>query len=174
MDQLWVSAFVILDNRTAYHERLQIVDLALVIEENRQESNWMPTLTIHKIHRVHGSLLLHQIFLWTAFLVDPEPAHIFVFCVANDSAKYHVANFAPADKSSKRPKDDVSAVAIALKSRSVLEGVRYRDETAIVATIRDALLDLQRLWVVCVCPQASQVFEPDSRFIIGALVASNF
>ena len=134
----------------------------------------MPARTVQKIYRIHSGLLLVRFFRRTAFLVDPEPAHIFMFCVANDSAKYHVANFAPADKSSKRPKDDVSAVAIALKSRSVLEGVRYRDEAAIVATIRDALLDLQRLWVVCVCPQASQVFEPDSRFIIGALVASNF
>ena len=85
MDQLWVSAFVILDNRTAHHERLQIVDLALVIEENRQESNWMPTLTIHKIHRVHGSLLLHQIFLRTAFLVDPESEYANVVCVAENS-----------------------------------------------------------------------------------------
>ena len=133
----------------------------------------MSARTVQKIHGIHSGLLLNRFFRGTAFLVDPEAAHIFVFCVTKDSAKYHVTNFAPADKSTKRPNNDVSAVAIALKSRSVLEGVRYRDEAAIVATIRDALLDLQRLWVVRVCPQASQVFEPDFRFVVGALVVSN-
>jgi hypothetical protein len=85
VDQLWVFIFVILDNRSAHHERLQIVDLALVIKENRQESNWMPTLTIYKIHRVHGSLLLHQIFLRTAFLVDLEPEYANMVRVAENS-----------------------------------------------------------------------------------------
>jgi hypothetical protein len=44
-----------------------MIDFALIIEDNRQESNWMPALTIHKIHVVHRSLLLHRIILRTAF-----------------------------------------------------------------------------------------------------------
>lgn len=156
------------------HECLQMVDLSLSLQNDCQEPDRMPARTVQEIHGIHSGLLLTRFFLRAAFLVDPEPAHVFVFCVTKDSAKHHVTNFAPADKSTERPNDDVSALAIALKSRSVLEGVRYRDEAAVVATIRDALLDLQRLWVVCVCPQASQVFESDSRFIIRALPASNF
>ena len=83
----------------------------------------MPARTVQKIYRIHSGLLLVRFFRRTAFLVDPKAAHIFAFCVTKDSAKYHVTNFASADISSRRPNDDVSAVAIALKSRSVLKGV---------------------------------------------------
>jgi hypothetical protein len=100
-----------------------MVDLSLRLQDDRQESDHMPARTVQKIHGIHSGLLLTRFFRGTAFLVDPEPAHVFVFCVTKDSAKYHVTNFASADISSRRPNDDVSAVAIALKSRSVLKRV---------------------------------------------------
>jgi hypothetical protein len=75
----------------------------------------MPAPTVQKTRGIHSGLFLTWFFLGTAFLVDPEPAHIFVFRVTKDSAKYHVTNFASEDLSSRRLDYDVSAVTIALK-----------------------------------------------------------
>jgi hypothetical protein len=105
-----------LGNRLTRHERLQIVDFALIIEGNRQKSNWMPTLTVHKIHGVHSSLIFHQILLRTAFLVDPEPGDADVVRIAENSLQNFVSDYILAETFSARSSHVVLAIAIAFKS----------------------------------------------------------
>ena len=100
-----------------------MVELGLSFQNDRQEPDRMLARTVQEIHGIHRGLLLSRFFRGTAFLVDPEAAQIFVFCVTKNSAKYHVTNFAPADKFTRGPNDDVSAIAITLKFGSMLEGV---------------------------------------------------
>jgi hypothetical protein len=61
--------FAASDGRTTSHECLHIVDFRLSLQDDCQEPDWTPTLTIQKIHGIHGDLFLLRIIFQGGYIL---------------------------------------------------------------------------------------------------------